>query len=80
MRLGRIQKALENKKITFTYHEEDGCGSIDFLFRGLNYHIWEFLDGEWGVETNLYHAGHHEDIMGDYEEKLSKEIESWPDM
>lgn len=81
MRLNKIQKALEKKKIIFTYTEEDNCGSLDFQFRGLRYHIWEFQDGDqWGVETNVYHAGKSEDILGDYENEISELILSWPDM
>lgn len=81
MRLEKIQKALTAKKIIFTYVEEDGCGSIDFQFRGLRYHIWEFLDdGVWGVETNVYTAGRSEEMLGDYENEISQLILSWPDM
>ena len=80
MRLQKIQAALKQKKIVYTYVEEDGCGSIDFEFRGLRYHIWEFQDSEWGVETNVYLAGRSEDILGDYETKISNLICTWPDM
>ena len=70
MRLKKIQEALKTKNIIFTYTEEDNCGSLDFQFRGLRYHIWEFVDGDiWGVETNVYHAGKSEDITGDYEKR-----------
>ena len=48
MRLKKIQEALKTKNIIFTYTEEDNCGSLDFQFRGLRYHIWEFVDGEIG--------------------------------
>ena len=54
----------------FTYAEEAGLVSIDFLYRGISYHIWEFFDGEYGVETNIRTGGSHEDVFGDYEEKL----------
>lgn len=80
MRLQKIQKALKQKRITFSYIEEDGCGSIDFDFRGLRYHIWEFYDGVWGVETNVYLAGRSEDVTGDYDTEISQLILSWPDM
>lgn len=81
MRLERTQKALEKKKVKFTYTEEDGCGSLDFLFRGLGYHVWEYHDGDvWGAETNIFAAGRSEDIEGDYEAIMEKEILSWPDM
>lgn len=80
MRLKKVREALEQKKINYTYTEEDGCGSIDFLFRGLKYHIWEYEDHVWGVETNVFEAGRSRDVEGDYEEILAQEILSWPDM
>ena len=49
MRLKKIQEALKTKNIIFTYTEEDNCGSLDFQFRGLRYHIWEFVDGDISV-------------------------------
>lgn len=80
MRLLIIQKALQEKKIPFTYSEEDGCGSIDFLFRGLTFHVWEYNDSVWGAETNVFSAGRSEDIEDDYEKIISDEILSWPEM
>ena len=80
MRLQQVQDALKTKKITYEYTEEDGCGSIDFEFRGLRYHIWEYEDREWGAETNVFAAGRSQDIEGDYETVISDEIRSWPDM
>ena len=80
MRLQKIQAALKQKNIVYTYVEEDGCGSIDFMFRGLRYHIWEFHDEAWGVETNVYLAGRSEDLLGDYETEISELILTWPDM
>ena len=35
MRLEKVQEALKTKKIHYEYTEENGCGSIDFMFRGL---------------------------------------------
>ncbi len=79
--LAKIQKALQAKRIEFSYVEEDGCASIDFQFRGLRYHIWEFEDeGEWGVETNVYIAGRSQEILGDYDEEISQLILGWPEM
>ena len=80
MRLQKVQAALNKKNIKFEYTEEDGCGSLDFMFRGLKFHVWEYEDNGWGAETNIYAAGRSEDIDGDYEEKISAEILSWPDM
>ena len=80
MRLQQVQDTLKTKKITYEYTEEDGCGSIDFEFRGLRYHIWEYEDRQWGAETNVFAAGRSQDIEGDYETVISDEIRSWPDM
>ncbi|WP_230406910.1 kinase [Blautia liquoris] len=78
-RLSKIQKMLKGKNISYTYSEEDGCGSVDFLHRGLPYHIWEYADETTpcGVETNVFHAGRTEEIEGDYEDILINEIKSW---
>ena len=70
----------EQKNIKFEYTEEDGCGSLDFMFRGLKFHVWEYEDNGWGAETNVFAAGRSEDVEGDYEEIISREILSWPDM
>ena len=40
MRLQKVQDALNKKNIKFEYTEEDGCGSLDFMFRGLKFHVW----------------------------------------
>lgn len=80
MRLERIQEALRKKNIKYQYTEEDGCGSVDFMFRGLTFHIWEYQDHVWGVETNVFAAGRSQEVEGDYEEIISREILSWPDM
>ncbi|MCI8465967.1 MAG: kinase [Lachnospiraceae bacterium] len=81
MRLLKVQQALQTKHILFTYTEEDGCGSLDFQFRGLRYHVWEFLDnGLWGAETNVICAGRSQDLLGNYESEIADLILSWPDM
>ena len=80
MRLELVQKALKEKGIPYNYTEEDGCGSIDFLFRGIPYHVWEFEDDGWGAETNIENSGRSEDIVGDYERKIAGMILGWPEM
>lgn len=80
MRLEIVQNALREKNIGFEYTEEDGCGSLDFMFRGLSFHVWEYHDQVWGAETNIYAAGRSQDLEGNYEEKIAEEILSWPDM
>lgn len=81
MRLQQVQEALKEKKIVYEYTEEDGLGSLDFDFRGLRFHVWEYEDGgSFGAETNVFEAGRSKDIEGNYEKIISEEILSWPDM
>lgn len=47
-RLAKVRAFLEERGWKYKYTEEDGCGSIDFDYRGVPYHIWEFHDGMWG--------------------------------
>ncbi|MGI6012449.1 MAG: kinase [Ruminococcus sp.] len=77
MRLQRIRDLLEEMNLKYTYTEVDGCGSLDFDYRGVPYHIWEFHDGEWGAETNVQNGGQSEDILGDYEGKIISIIKNW---
>ena len=77
-RLQRVRAYLEGKGWEYEYHEEDGCGSDDFSYRGVPYHIWEFDEGGTrGVETNLQHGGRQEEVLGDYEASLIEMLESW---
>ena len=80
MKLQMVQNALKQKNIKYEYTEEDDCGSLDFMFRGLRFHVWEYHDEVWGAETNIYVAGRSQDIEGDYEKEIAAEILSWPDM
>lgn len=78
LRLQRLQKVLKDKGFPYTYVEEDGCGSVNFEYRGVVYHVWEFCeDGVWGAETNVRNIGRHEDLCGDYEEKILELIDQW---
>lgn len=77
---GRLQKVLafiKERGWNYKLYEEDGCGSLDFEYRGVPYHIWEFHDGEWGVETNLRHGGRQEEILGDYETEMLEIMKDW---
>ena len=76
-RLARVTAFLEERGWKYTYHEEENCGSIDFEYRGVPYHIWEFEDGERGVETNLRHGGWQEEVSGDYETELLEIMKTW---
>ena len=61
----RVLAFLEEKGWKYSHCCEDDCGSIDFEYRGVPYHIWEFHDGdEWGVETNIRHGGRSEELTG----------------
>lgn len=80
MRLKTVRDALDQKHISYEYNEEDGCGCVDFMFRGLTFHVWEYEDGVWGAETNVFAVGRSRDIEGNYEEVIAQEILSWPDM
>lgn len=76
-RLERVLSLIEKRGWTFRRCMEDDCESIDFEYRGVSYHIWEFHDEEWGVETNVRHGGGMEEITGDYETKLLEIMEDW---
>lgn len=77
MRLEKLQGYLKSKEWDYTYTEEEGCGSLDFMYRGVGYHVWEFHDGQWGAETNVKRGGKSEDILGDYEEQIIQIMEKW---
>ena len=76
MRLESIQAHLKNKGVAYRYFEEDGCGTIEFIHRGLAYHIWEYPDGE-GADSNVLSAGRMESYTGDYEAKILEILKTW---
>ena len=75
--LQKVLAFIQERGWEYTYSEEDGCGSIDFDYRGVPYHIWEFEDGERGVETNLRSGGRHGGVLGDYETELLELMKDW---
>ena len=77
MRLEKIQTFLKSRNMPYTYAEEDDCGSIDFIHRGLSYHIWEYPAPERGAESNIRTAGRGEDFEGDYEQQLLDILHTW---
>lgn len=77
MRLTNIQAFLKQKGIAFRYHEENDCGSIDFIHSGLSYHIWEYPEPERGADSNVRTAGRSEDFGEDYEEAILAILRSW---
>ena len=77
MRLIHIRECLSKKGISFTYTEEDACGSIDFIRNGLSYHIWEFPPEEQGAESNVRTAGRMEVYGENYEDEILDILRSW---
>lgn len=77
MRLEKIQDFLKQRAMPFAYHEEDDCGSIDFIHRGLSYHIWEYPAPERGAQSNIRTAGRGEEFEGDYEQQLLEILQTW---
>ncbi len=77
MRLEKLQQFMNKKQIPFTYTEERGLGSIDFTYRGLSYHIWEFSDGGYGAESNVKNAGRTEEFFEDYEMAIMDIMKDW---
>jgi len=77
MRLEKIQSHLNQLGIQFRYVEEDDCGSINFIHRGLSYYIWEFPAPERGAESNVRTAGRSEDFEGNYEEAILDILKTW---
>lgn len=77
MRLERLAKYLKDRSLSYKYTEVDGCGSLDFEYRGVGYHVWEFEDNGWGAETNVRNGGQSEDILGDYESEIIQIMENW---
>ena len=77
MRFEHIQQQLNSMGIRFQYIEENDCGSINFIHRGLSYYIWEFPAPERGAESNIRTAGRGEDFEESYEEALVEILKSW---
>lgn len=77
MRLERIQTQLKNMGITYRYIEEDDCGSINFIHRGLSYYIWEFPEPQRGAESNIRTAGRGEDFEDNYEDSILQILKTW---
>lgn len=77
MRFVQIQNHLKTQNIPFQYYEEDDCGSITFLHRGLSYHIWEYPAPERGAQSNVRSAGRSEDFDGDYEAQILDILQTW---
>lgn len=77
MRLKKIQQLLREKNVPFQYWEETDSGSIEFDYRGLHYHVWEFPAPERGAESNVRTAGRSEEFDGDYENAILTILRTW---
>ncbi len=78
MRLERLQDYLASKGWKYEYNEEDGLGSLDFDYRGIKYHVWEFEEGGHpGAESNVRNGGYQEEFEGDYEADIIDVMEHW---
>lgn len=76
MRLTKIQAYMNDKGMKYQYYEEDGCGSIEFVHRGLAYHVWEYPDDE-GADSNVRTVGRMDSYTGDYEEQIVAVMKTW---
>ena len=76
MRLEKIQSYMNTKGMKYQYFEDDGCGSIEFIHRGLSYHIWEYPDEE-GADSNVRSVGRMDSYTGDYEEQILDIMRTW---
>ena len=77
MRLCRIQEYMKARNMPFQYWEDNDCGSISFLHKGLSYHIWEYPAPERGADSNVRTTGRSEDFDGDYEEAILEIMRTW---
>lgn len=76
-RLAAIRAWLDSRRMPYRYWTEDGCGSIEFVHRGLNYHIWEYPSQEPGAQSNVRSAGRQEDFGENYEEEILAILRTW---
>ena len=76
MRLEKIQAHLNLRSIPFQYFEDNNCGTIECIHRGLAYHIWEYPDAE-GADSNVRSAGRMEAYTGNYEEQTLDVLKTW---
>ncbi len=78
MKLEKVRKYIEERGWEQEYSEEDGCGSLDFMHRGLSYHIWEFCeDGVCGAESNVENVGRMIDYGENYEDEIIEVLKTW---
>lgn len=76
MRLTKIQAYMKEKGMKYEYYEENGCGSIEFIHKGLSYHIWEYPEEE-GADSNVRTVGRMDCYTGDYEAQILDILKTW---
>lgn len=77
MRLQKTREYVEQRGWKFTFSEISGLGNLTFEYKGLRYYVWEFLDGEYGAESNVRTTGKLEDFTSDYEEDILTILRQW---
>ena len=77
MRLEKVREVLDGKGIEYKYTENDDCGAVEFEFRGLRYHVWEYPAPERGAASNVASAGRMIDYEEDYEEQIASVLQRW---
>ncbi len=76
-RLLKIRAFLDSLGESYTYREEDGCGSLDWVHLGLSYHIWEYPESDPGAQSNVRSAGRQEDFGPNYENEILEILGRW---
>ena len=76
-RLKRLCEFLQRQDWPYQYEEENDSGSIEFLHRGLAYHIWEYPEPERGAASNVANAGRMVDYEDDYEAQILAILQNW---
>ncbi|MBC3887086.1 kinase [Acetobacterium paludosum] len=77
MALDQIKQFIESKEWPYRYTDVAELGSIDFEYLGVSYHVWEFMDDQYGVESNVKNIGKLEEFLGDYENDLIEIMKKW---
>ena len=80
MRLQKVQDALNKKNNQIRIHRGRWLRKSGFHVPWTEIPCMGIRGQRWGAETNVFAAGRSEDVEGDYEEIISREILSWPDM
>ena len=76
-RFVKIQEFLKRQGWPYKYDEDNDCGSIEFIHRGLIYHIWEYPEPERGAASNVASAGRMVDYEDDYEAQILAILQGW---